>query len=130
MAPPGEAPDHFARVRRPELGTISVVHLASGIDMSIAVPAGVETGPAAGIVTGFTEWAGDWRGTPITVGWDWGVIAGQIIVLNPAEIRTNVRLVMDDGSLASAMLTRVHLLPWIESLPWRATIMELVQRSK
>lgn len=130
MAPPDEAPENCARVPKPELATIEVVHLASEIDLSIALPDGVASDLCADAITGFTEWVGEWRGGPISVGWDWGVIAGEIIVLHPAEIRTNVRLVMDDGSLASAMLTRVHLLVWIETLPWRAAITELVRHPR
>lgn len=126
MASRDQASDGWACVPRSELPLISLFHLASDIDMSIALPHGAASDAAADVITGFTEWAGEWRDTQISVGWDWGVIAGQIIVLHPAEMRTNV-LIMDDGTFASAMLTRVHLLSWIETLPWRAPIAELLK---
>lgn len=126
MALTHEARDSRERVPRSGLPLIQVFHLASEIDMSIALPLGV-TDATADVVTGFTEWVGRWRDAQISVGWDWGVMAGEIIVLHPAEIRTNVQLVMEDGSYASAMLTRVHLLSWIETLPWSTPIFQLVQ---
>lgn len=130
MVLPGEAPHNYVRLPRSELSTIHVVHVASEIDLSIGLLEGVVADPALDVITGVTEWAGEWQGVPLSVGWDWGVIAGEIIAFHPAGIRTNVRLVLDDGSLASAMLTRVYLVEWIENLPWRETaIAQLIPRT-
>lgn len=130
MVPFGEAPYNHVRIPKSEISTLEVVHVRSEYDVSISLPEGTTSDPSPDVITGVTEWAGEWRQAPICVGWDWGVIAGQIIVFHPAGIRTNVRIAMDDGSLASPMLTRIHLFEWIESLPWRQAIVDLMSRAR
>jgi hypothetical protein len=70
-------------------------------------------------ITGHTEWIGAWHGEPISIGWDWAVVGGVVIVLNPNEMRTNIRLVTDTGGDEPLSLTKIRLLHWIESIPWR-----------
>jgi hypothetical protein len=118
-------PDGYVRIAARELQTISLRHLLSQRDDTIAV---VHEPCAGARITGFTEWIGSWEGAVIAVGWDWGVIAGEVIVLNPAEIRTNVLVVLDrdDGDVVARR--RNHLLRWIEALRWRdGAIADLLQ---
>jgi hypothetical protein len=118
MPSPDEEPDWYVRIPKAELPKVQLEHLSSAIDLSIGIPPGFA--PAASdVLTGYTEWAGSWRGRDISVGWDWALLAGVIVVLSPATIRTNVRVIMEDGLLAPSMLTRIVLFEWIETLPWR-----------
>jgi hypothetical protein len=52
------------------------------------------------------------------------VVEGMVVVLNPAEIRTNISLVAADSRVEPLGRTRIHLLEWIESLPWRTTAID------
>jgi hypothetical protein len=127
VAPAGNASDSSVRVPRAALASVRVFHIASAIDPAIAPPGKVASS-SSDEITGYTEWAGEWNGARICIGWDWGVIAGAIIVLHPAQIRSNLQVVMENGDTTSALLTRVYLLEWIEALPWReAAIVELIR---
>lgn len=130
MIPPGGTAYNHVRVPRSEIAALDIAHVRSEYDASIALREGMSGDPSVDVTTGVTEWAGEWHDAPISVGWDWGVIAGQISVIHPDGIRTNVRIVRDDGSLASEMLTRIYLLEWLESLPWRQAILELLSRAR
>lgn len=74
---------------------------------------------AAAIITGTTEWAGSWRNETISVGWDWGVVDGVVVVLSQNEIRTNILLISENHHPEPAVIGKLHLFCWIESLPWR-----------
>lgn len=130
MIPPGPTSYNHVRVPRSEIAALEITHVRSEYDASIALHEGMSADPRADVTTGVTEWAGEWHDAPISVAWDWGVIAGQIIVIHPDGIRTNVRIVRDDGSLASEMLTRIYLFEWIESLSWRQAIVDLMSRDR
>ena len=110
--------DRYVRIPVPALQQIRLHHVFSDLDQSIATPAtAVDQVP-----TGYTEWAGEWDGTPVSVGWDWAVVHGVIVLINPMEIRTNIRIQAQDGASESDMRTRIHLLEWLEGLSWRAAI--------
>jgi hypothetical protein len=109
-------PDGYVRIPSSVLPAVQLRHLMSERDPTIAVPGELSAQPS---LTGYTEWVGTWNDSTITVGWDWGVVQGVIVVLDPAEIRTNIRLVFEDRQTASRALARIHLHEWIESLPWR-----------
>jgi hypothetical protein len=102
--------------------------ITSQLDSSIAVPERL-LGVAPEVITGYTEWVGTWGGAQVSLGWDWGSFRGEIVLLSPAEIRTNIQLVAADGSAKSPMLCRMHLARWLEeSLPWRETaVLDLVE---
>jgi hypothetical protein len=111
------------------LQTIDLRHVASAVDLSIAMPFALGPLPPGNVITGYTHWAGAWRDGQIYVGWDWGVLRDVVIILDPSNIRTNIKLVMDSGNAIAPLLARVHLYEWIESLPWRAIgIEELIER--
>jgi Domain of unknown function (DUF4902) len=113
------AADGYVRISEKELSALHLQHLASAVDRSIAVPESLAE-PSAEIITGYTEWEGTWRGAGVSLGWDWGLIQGAIRLLDPAEIRTNIRLTGEDGSPRPPGVSREHLALWIETLPWRA----------
>jgi hypothetical protein len=108
--------DRYVRIPTSSLDSIELRHLESAKDMTIASEDGAldET-----TITGLTEWTGAWHGEPISIGWDWAVVGGVVIVLNPNEIRTNIRLVTNSGSDEPSALNKIRLLHWIESIPWR-----------
>ena len=120
MTQHGEPADGYVPIPATLLGTLTLRHLISEIDLSIGVPENVPENS----VTGFTEWAGMWRDTEITIGWDWGVVRDAIIVLNPGEIRSNVRVLLEDGQRAPALLNRMRIFEYIETLPWRDIAIE------
>jgi hypothetical protein len=128
MTPNHGGDDGYVRILASALPSVRLDHMASGIDMSIAFAEGADAAAPGGIVTGYTEGVGSWQGTGISVGWDWGMTRGLLVVLNPAEIRTNVRLVTADGHIEPPAIARTHFLGWIETLPWRdsAPIKQLV----
>jgi hypothetical protein len=105
---------------------VQLRHLVSEKDSSIAVPGGMPMGTA---ITGITEWVGSWRTETVSVGWDWGVVDGLVVLLCQKEIRTNIQLVSQDQSPISAAIAQIHLFHWIESLPWRElAVDELLRR--
>jgi len=118
MTDNSDVADGYVRIPVSELPTVELHHLVSKHDTSIVV-SGQGDGDAT--VTGYTEWVGTWRTQSVSVGWDWGVIHGAVIVLNPSEIRTNILLLADDLSAESRDRATIHLLDWIESMPWRDT---------
>jgi len=114
-----QSSDGYVRIPTQALATVELRHLVSERDSTIAVPAGPQ--PA---ITGYTEWVGVWSDSSVTVGWDWGVLQGVIVVIDPAEIRTNILLVREDQRAEPRDLAKIHLLEWIESMPWRETAIE------
>jgi Domain of unknown function (DUF4902) len=113
------APDAYVRIRETELRELRVEHLASAVDPSIAVPREMAA-QSAEVITGYTEWEGTWRGTGVTLGWDWALLRGRVRLLSVAEIRTNIQVVSRDGTVRSPDASRGLLARWIETLPWRA----------
>lgn len=119
--------DGHVRIAEADLPGLRIRHLTSEVDPSIAVPERL-LGFAPEVITGYTEWVGTFGGAQVSLGWDWGSFRGDIFLLSPAEIRTNIQLVAEDGSAESPMLCRMHLARWLESVPWRETaVVDLVQ---
>jgi hypothetical protein len=113
----GKSSDRYVRIPTDALPTVPLRHLASERDPSIAAPEGL---PAASLgITGFTEWVGTWHREAISVGWDWGVVDGIVVLLSQKEIRTNICLIGRDQSPVPAEVAQIHLFHWIESIPWR-----------
>lgn len=97
------------------LPTTTLRHLISGVDPTITA-VDIAEKP---VTTGFTEWVGTWNNKTITVGWDWGIVSGDLVLINPKEIRSNVVLVSDERRALPAEQSRSKMLQWIDSLPWR-----------
>ena len=112
--------DGYVRVPTMALGAIQLRHLVSERDLTIAAVDG-DTQPE---ITGYTEWVGVWSDSSVSVGWDWGVVQGVIVVIDPAAIRTNILLVNEVQRAEPRDLARIHLLQWIESMPWREVAIE------
>ncbi len=115
--------DGHVRVAETDLPRLHLRHLTSRLDSSIAVPQRL-LGLAAEVTTGYTEWVGSWAGAQVSLGWDWASCRGEIFLLSPAEIRTNIQLVAPDGSVDSSLLCRMRLARWLESVPWRETAVQ------
>ena len=108
--------DGYVRIPISALPSVELRHLVSEKDLSIAALGEERSGVT---ITGYTEWVGSWQDLAVSVGWDWGVMQDVIVVLNPNEIRTNVQLISENCHPEQPMLARIHLLNWIESMPWR-----------
>jgi len=119
------APDRYVRVTLSQLRSANLHQLESALDPSIAVPEEIASSPD-GLITGFSEWAGSYGKSNLSIGWDWGLVGGSLVVLNPAEIRTNILLINDQGYDESRLFTRMQLLQLIESLPWRDDAMKMI----
>lgn len=113
------SPDGYVRISISGLAEVRLTHLVSEKDMSIAVPPGMDPG---GAPTGITEWVGSYAGMTLSLGWDWGMLQGVLVVLNPNEIRTNILLLSDEGRALQPAVARIRLLDRIESLPWREAV--------
>jgi hypothetical protein len=112
----GTSSERYVRISTSALSGVQLRHLVSEKDSSIAVPAGIS---ASTVITGITEWVGSWRNETVSVGWDWGVVDGIVVLLSQKEIRTNIQLVSPDQSPVPPAIAQIHLFHWIESLPWR-----------
>jgi hypothetical protein len=112
----GKHSDFYVKIPLAELSAVQIRQLLSEKDGSIAVPEGTSGATA---ITGITEWVGSWHSETVTVGWDWGVVDGLVVLLNPQEIRTNIQLIAADERPLPAKVAQMHLFHWIESLPWR-----------
>jgi hypothetical protein len=112
----GTSRDRYVRIPTDALPTVTLRHLVSERDPTIAAP---EDPTASLAITGFTEWVGTWGHEVISVGWDWGVVDGIVVLLSQKEIRTNICLVAPDQSPVPAAVAQIHLFHWIESFPWR-----------
>ncbi len=113
------APDDYVRLPQSALPTLQIHHAASALDLSIGTSKNIGPLAADNEITGYTEWIGAWRDRKISVSWDWCVVRDVIVVLDPTEIRTNIQLIGDRGCIESPLVSRIHILEWIEILPWR-----------
>jgi hypothetical protein len=113
--------DGYVQIPEAELSELRIHHLDSAVDMSIAV---AETLAQAGpdTVTGYTEWVGAWRGAGVSMGWDWGYIHGEVMLINLPEMRTNIQLVAFDGTARSPLFCRLRLAQQLESLGWQDVV--------
>lgn len=110
----GKTPDGYVRIPTDALVGVQLRHLISEKDISIVVPGGGAT------ITGISEWVGSWQNRAVSVGWDWAVIDGLVVLVSPNEIRTNIQLISRNGGTELPAVAQIHLFHWIESLPWRA----------
>lgn len=112
---------------RSELEAICLRHIASGVDLSLAFPARIGGTPAIGALAGYTEWGATRESEQLCVCWSWGVLQSSLVVLNPGALKANIQL-MEGSVVVPLLLNRVYLYEWIESLPWRETVREVVSR--
>src|SRR5690349_10046856 len=112
----GTSWDRYVRIPTHELYRVQLRHLVSERDSSIATPPGMGQNM---LITGITEWVGTWDGHSVSVGWDWGVVDGIVVLLSQKEIRTNIQLVSQDESPLPPCIAQIHLFHWLESMPWR-----------
>ena len=119
----------YVRIPETALPNLHLEHVTSAIDMSIALPEQFDAAPDA-MISGYTEWVGNWTGAGVTVGWDWGFVNAQVVLLNVAEIRSNIQLLDPNGVPQSSGICRTFLAKHLESLPWRdGAIRALIQRN-
>jgi hypothetical protein len=115
------------RIPKSALAAISLYHVATAIDLSLAVPEGIVNVPAANTLAGYTEWDGVWHGEAIYASWDWSLVLNSLVVINPQRLRTNIQL-EEHGSDESLPLNRARILEWLDSRPWRDTVCAAIGR--
>ena len=120
------APDGYVRITASLLYSLNLHHRESAVDASIAIPKGIVESSPGDVITGFTEWAGAHGASNLSIGWDWGLVRDLLVVLNPAEIRTNIQLISEQGYDESPLFTRIQILQRIERLPWREDAMQKI----
>jgi hypothetical protein len=126
MSPWGTVYERYVRIPKSLLSSVKLYHLESGIDLSLATPSAVGpsneqwTAPA-----GYTEWYADYRGEPALVTWDWAIVGDFIVVLAPTKIRTNIKIIDERGQDESPIVSRLYILDWLDTLPWRDKIRHL-----
>src|SRR3569833_1777316 len=108
--------DRYVQNQTSALFSVQLRHLTSQIENSILVP-GVSPGAAG--VSRLTEWVGSRHDQAVSVGWDWGVVNGLIVLLSQKEIRSNIQLVFPDLSPVPLVVAQILLLHWFESLRCR-----------
>lgn len=129
MHPANSRPAGYVRIPEYALPTLPLEHVTSAIDMSIALPEHLADVPTE-VISGYTEWIGNWTGTDITIGWDWGFLNAEVVLLNAAEIRSNIQLLNPTGIPQSNGRCRLSLARRLETLPWRdGAIRTLIQRN-
>jgi hypothetical protein len=124
MVPHSPNSDGYVRIARSHLSSIDLHHLESAIDLSIPIHNTMSNFPSA-TITGYTEWYGAYGGESISVGWDWAIVDARIIILPPAGIRTNIRVVDENGHDDSLAQSQFHIVNWIDTIPWRGEIQRL-----
>jgi Domain of unknown function (DUF4902) len=108
----------YVQILEPELARLRVHHLTSAVDMSIGMPAHLAD-ESAQTVCGYTEWVGCWHRAEASLGWDWGLVRGDIVLLNAAEIRTNIHVISAEGVPLSQEDSRARLAEWLDTFDWR-----------
>lgn len=85
------AVDYYIRLSREELDRLSLTHLYTEVDEDPRHGAG---NGKAGVSGGVTEWCAYHGPDKVSIGWDWvRTPSGQLSLVNPLAIRTNVMLV-------------------------------------
>jgi hypothetical protein len=119
----------YVRIPEAALPNLQLEHMTSAIDVSIALPEQFDDA-ADSMISGYTEWVGNWTGAGVTIGWDWGFFNAQVVLLNVAEIRSNIQLLDPNGMPQSSGICRTFLASYLERLPWRdGAIRALIQRN-
>jgi hypothetical protein len=126
MAADERAPHGYVRIAEADLPTLRIQHLTTAIDMSIALPDAL-AGASGAVTTGYTEWTGAWHDATVSLGWDWGFHRNTVLMLHPTEVRTNIQLIAADGLPRSPVLCRIRLAQWLDSVPWREVVHEVLE---
>lgn len=114
--------DGYVRVPRSALSSVTMRHVMSAVDLTIAVPPEISKRVSGDLITGYSEWTGAWGSTDLSMGWDWGIIDGAPMLLNQAEIRTNMMVVGED-QFESSVLSRQYLATWMSTFPWQRIVL-------
>jgi len=117
----------FVRVRVSVLREIRFHHVRSVVDVSLAATGDAAHGLPYDAVCGHTEWLASAFEPALSIAWDWAVVRSLIVVLKPANIRTNAQLIGEHGEFESPLRTRIYLLEHLEVLPWRQVVLRLVR---
>lgn len=105
--------DNTVRIPKFGLGAASAVHASTTVS---------KLSKLFGELNGRTEWIGVCGCAQFDISWEWAFVADVVVVLRPSKLRTNVELIDARGLTQSPMRTKVCLLEWIETLPWREQV--------
>jgi len=124
--------DCYLRLRLAELEALRFEHLESGADQGegeAGAAAHAEAAIAIAGIEGYTEWVST---APVahSIGWDWHVRPPQgALVLRAHSIRTNIMLLLQDGTDAGRAETERAIAELIERWNWAETVLAAVQGS-
>jgi hypothetical protein len=79
------------------------------------------------IVTGSTLWGGTADSAAVEIRWRWAGMREALFVLQPERIETNLVLLSSAGCPEPQQRALVQIFDFVETLPWRAAIHELLQ---
>lgn len=119
--------DYYVRLSSQALCDLEFEHLHSAHDEAVLddVPAGRGAGTQW---AGSTEWQGLRASGPVSLAWDWVVLAdGEVRVLSAVAPRTNMQVIDPKGYDLPQSQALPHLLGLIESLPWRAKVLHALE---
>ena len=118
--------DYYVRLSSQALGELEFEHLHSAHDE--AVLDDVPTGRSGAQWAGSTEWQGQRASAPVSLAWDWVVLAdGEVRVLSVVAPRTNMQVIDPKGYDLPHAEAVPHLLGLIESLPWRTKVLQTLE---
>ena len=119
--------DYYVRLPSHALCNIEFEHLHSAHDEAVLDDALLAHGSRTQWA-GSTEWQGQGANPAVSLAWDWVVQAdGEVRLLAIVPPRTNVQVIDPKGyDLPQSQALR-HLLDLIESLPWRAKVLQVLE---
>lgn len=100
-----------------DLQTIRMEHIHTAIDVSACLDDVFRYE-----LTGRSVWGAQVRDVAATLRWRWGALRQLIVVLDPHRIETNVHWIEQPGAEVSTDLVCIHLLEYLETLPWRPIV--------
>ena len=119
--------DYYVRLPSHALGEIDFEHLHSEHDEAVLDDAFFAHGSDTRWA-GSTEWQGQGANPAVSLAWDWVVQAdGEIRLLSVVPPRTNVQVIDPKGYDLPPSQAISHLLDLIESLPWRAKVLQALE---
>ena len=112
------------RIRTSLLNSIVLHHRASVLDPTYALGLWSRT------PTGSTFWTGDPNTSRIEIGWRWAKLHDAIVILEPTLIQTNLLLLGPSGREEPRLRALLHIVDYVETLPWRDPVRRLLIASR
>ena len=122
--------DGYIRFFLPEIRSVSLTHLISGMDQD--APLEMSDGARPTSITGYTEWISlHASNVGITIGWDWQMSAssGLTELRRVSRPRSNIMLQSCDGKDVGYEQTMELLAAYIDNFKWQAIVLSHIVAS-